>query len=1384
MNRHSDPPSSAAGQAPRLTRAEATLLAVAAIAVISCGLLWWSNQLWWNAYTTHLPAADSLNQARQAATQAYLLYGKYQAGDTTVSSQDISSQLDRAMLAAQDGASGHSTLANIPASPPTDKVLLKQFGRYTAMLDRFAKLTREGLSGGGDLKTLRTLQRNTFYEAEQTAQEINARLAADLTEGVRWQQWLQAVALGLWIGFLGVLALLLYRTGRQEALFFKQLARERYALAESERRFRGLVENSMVGVYLIQDGRLAYGNPRLESFFGYEPGTLAGTPISELTHPDDLELVREKLRQRENGSILHLHYSFRAQRRDGSHFPAEVYGSRIDYEGRPAVIGSMLDATERYEAETRIRHLNRVYAVLSGINEAIVRLRDPDILYREACRIAVELGGFRMAWLGMRDEAEDCIKPVAHAGVTDGYLEQMTIPISLPSAHKTGPTALAFLSGQRATCNDIEHDESFAPWRADALALGYRSSAAFPIRVAGSIRGTFNLYADTPGYFDEEELRLLDELALDLGFALEAMENETRRQQAEETLAGSELKYRTLVEQLPNKIFHKDQDSVYISCNEHYARDLGISAESIAGRTDYDFHPHELAEKYRADDRRIMESGQAETIEEDYLENGMLRTVLTTKAPTRDAAGRVTGIIGIFFDATERKQNLLLQEVRNTVLDRIVGNEPLANVLQEIAVRLEAIYPEMYVSILLLDPVTGLLTNGTAPSLPQFYNDAVEGLVPAVGNGSCGTSAYLGEPVIVEDMRTHPYWTQYLEIADRAGLRACWSHPFKDDAGRVLGTFGIYYTMPRAPRPGELALITEFAALTSLAVQQVRANEDRQQAAMVFENIRDGVVITDAQPRILAVNRAYTEITGYTKEEALGQNPNFIQSHRHDEAYFQAMWANLNETGYWQGELWNRRKNGEVYPQWQTISTVRNEQGQPVQYVGVFTDISQLKQSEARLERLAHYDPLTGLPNRLLIHSRLDHALEQAERDRSRIALLFIDLDNFKTVNDSLGHPVGDQLLTAVASRLDDRLRGNDTLGRLGGDEFLVVLEHMRNPAEASLVAQGLLDCLSTPFTLDDGHELYIHASIGISLFPDDGRDVNDLIRNADAAMYRAKSQGRNTYGFYTEDLTLAASQRLTLETRLRQALEQNEFSVYYQPLIAVADQQLLGAEALVRWLPPGGEPVPPDRFISVAEETGLIVPLGEWVLRTACAQAKAWLDSGAPLKTLAVNLSVRQLRHKSMVAMLTRVIAETGLPAERLELEITEGSLVEQGEQTLETLHAIRGLGVRLAVDDFGTGYSSLGYLKRLPIDKLKIDRSFVRDLPADANDMAIASTIIAMARTLNLEVLAEGVETEDQLDFLREQGCNACQGYLFSPPVPSEAFVRFFLPRPDKGT
>ncbi|PRA13533.1 MULTISPECIES: phosphodiesterase DibA [Pseudomonas] len=551
--------------------------------------------------------------------------------------------------------------------------------------------------------------------------------------------------------------------------------------------------------------------------------------------------------------------------------------------------------------------------------------------------------------------------------------------------------------------------------------------------------------------------------------------------------------------------------------------------------------------------------------------------------------------------------------------------------------------------------------------------------------------------------------------------------------------------------------------------QPLEENRERlRQAAAVFDCTREGVLVTDARGLIVHVNRAFMEITGYRREDVMGQQPSLFKSGRHSSNFYQQMFQSLERTGEWSGEIWNRRKSGEIYPQWQTIRVIHDDHGNVSHYVAVFSDISAIKDSEHELAHLAHHDPLTDLPNRLLFTDRAEQALASAQIHKRGCALLLLDLDHFKIINDSLGHNVGDQLLKLVGERLQALFGPGVTLARLGGDEFAVLAESCPQVAQAAGLAQRMLDAMKQPFIFD-GHQLFISASIGISLFPNDALSAEQLLRNADSALFKAKSAGRESYALYTEELTAHAQNRVEIASELRRALEQQELCVYYQPVHDLNGSRLIGVEALVRWQHPERGLVPPGEFIPIAERTGLIADIDAWVMDQACRQMCDWLGQGAPLGFIAINVSSRLFARRELYEQVAQVLHQTGLDPAFLELEVTESAVMDDPEVALEQLHRLRELGLRLAIDDFGTGYSSLLRLKRLPVQKLKIDQGFVAGLPWDEDDAAIVRVVIALAKSMGMQVHAEGIEQVEQARFLLDQQCDMGQGYWFGRPVPA---------------
>lgn len=576
----------------------------------------------------------------------------------------------------------------------------------------------------------------------------------------------------------------------------------------------------------------------------------------------------------------------------------------------------------------------------------------------------------------------------------------------------------------------------------------------------------------------------------------------------------------------------------------------------------------------------------------------------------------------------------------------------------------------------------------------------------------------------------------------------------------------------------EVGLLT--SAMVNMAQNIQRAHGDLAKAKLDAENVADtlrlyanafeksgeAIIISDKQNRIINVNSAFINQTGYSREEMLGKDPNILGSGKTPIATYEDMWASLEKDSFWQGELWDKKKSGQIYPKWVAITAIRDQSNQVMFYIASFTDISDRKEAEARIEQLAHQDILTGLSNRYSLDDRLVQSLTIAQRDQTQLGVFFIDLDRFKYINDSLGHHIGDRLLVEVAQRLKACVRESDIVARIGGDEFVVVLTGLKEISHVVNIAETILREISKAYEIDD-HKLNTSPSIGISIYPNDGDCADKLLKNADTAMYHAKEQGRNNYYFFTESMRTNALERIKIERELNIAIHSNQLELHYQPQINTIDNSIHSMEALIRWNHPIQGLIPPDRFIPIAEETGLILEVGQWVINEACRQLNEWKNNGKTCHKLAVNLSVRQLQSEELVDDIILIMEKHQIQGSELELEITETVTMNEPELAEQQMFILRGLGISLAIDDFGTGYSSLAYLKRLPIQTLKLDKSFVRDIENDQNDAEICMATVALAHNLGLKVVAEGVETEAQRDFLVKLNCDYLQGYLFSKPL-----------------
>lgn len=724
------------------------------------------------------------------------------------------------------------------------------------------------------------------------------------------------------------------------------------------------------------------------------------------------------------------------------------------------------------------------------------------------------------------------------------------------------------------------------------------------------------------------------------------------------------------------------------------------------------------------------------------------------------------------------------EKAYSRIMEMIAKSASLDKILEAIALNVEAQNPTMLCSILLLDSDGKHLKLATAPSLPDFYNDAVNGIAIGADVGSCGAAAFSGERVVAEDLLNHPNWRDYTELVTMANLRACWSEPIKDATGKVLGTFAIYHDKPASPSERDSQTIAQNAALAGIAIGLAQNNHDQRLAVLFYQNTNESMMITDRSNIIISVNPAFTADTGYSAEEAIGKSPNFLKSNHHNEAFYRHLNQELNNIGKWEGEIWNRRKNGDTYVQWIRVSTIYGDDGSVLNRVSIATDITKRKESEDIIWKQANFDELTGLPNRRMFHDRFQQEIKKSQRANLPLALLFIDLDEFKEVNDALGHHLGDILLKETANRLTSCVRETDTvahlssIARLGGDEFTIILSELKDIACVERIAQRILAKIAEPYQLDN-EVAYISASIGITLYPNDSTDISTLIKNADQAMYAAKREGRNRFSYFTESMQINVQNRMRLTKDLRSALENQQFHLVFQPIVNLKTNKVHKAEALIRWQHPTRGLISPAEFIPIAEDTGLIKEIGDWVFLEALKQAIAWRESIHPNFQISINKSPVQFyqianKNENHYLNWANYLRERNIPGECIAVEITEGLLLDSSDAVHNHLLAFRDAGIQVALDDFGTGYSSLSYLKKFDIDYIKIDQSFVQNLKPESDDMALCQAIIVMAHKLKLKVIAEGIETQEQLDLLTAAQCDFGQGYFLSKPLLPEPFEK----------
>lgn len=722
-----------------------------------------------------------------------------------------------------------------------------------------------------------------------------------------------------------------------------------------------------------------------------------------------------------------------------------------------------------------------------------------------------------------------------------------------------------------------------------------------------------------------------------------------------------------------------------------------------------------------------------------------------------------------------RRRSQQMEALRILMLERISGGMPLTQFLPELVQKLASLLPASICSVLLLERDGRHVRIGAGGALPDFYNAAIDGMEIGAGTGCCCDAMANGARTVVQEIAAHPYSAEFKALAKRAGLAACWCEPIRSSGHTILGAFATYHATPYTPQSFDFELLEMAAHFIAIMIERSQSEANLRKLSHAVEQNPNVVIITDTESNIEYVNSAFLKNVGKNLAEVIGKKPRQLQEGRTSTFTYQDMWSHLKRGESWRGELMNIYADGQEHIDQVHIAPVRDADGCVTHYLSIQEDITEKKRSEARIQYLAHFDALTGLPNRALLDERARYALSLAKRGDDTLALIFFDLDHFKDINDSLGHSVGDSMLTELTRRLTPMLREEDTLSRLGGDEFILLLPGT-DALAAEVVAQKLMHVASQPYRIGQ-YDLKVTASMGIAIYPEDGGNLETLSSNADAAMYRAKQAGRNTYRLFTRDMQARSVRQLDLLNALRQALEQDQLQLVYQPQIALSDERVIGVEALLRWQHPELGQVSPAEFIPVAEKSGLILPIGEWVLRSAVQQAKQWHARGLSALVMAVNLSAVQFRHIDLPDMVTRILQHADLAAEFLELELTEGVAMIDPPGAIAVMNRLHERGVRMSIDDFGTGYSSLNYLKKFKIYKLKIDQSFVRDVGNDPEDRAIVSAVIGIAKSLGLQTIAEGVETTEQLEFLRAQECDEVQGYYFSRPLTAAQFEEFFL-------
>jgi diguanylate cyclase (GGDEF)-like protein/PAS domain S-box-containing protein len=1172
----------------------------------------------------------------------------------------------------------------------------------------------------------------------------------------------------------------------------------------ANQRSQSLLRNASDGIHILDaHNDLIETSDAFCRMLGYTRAELIGMNVNEWDVPF-AGLARDEVDDRFGVvSAAAATRETRHRRKDGRYVDVEVTARLVDLDGQRTLFCSARDITERKAAEARNRRLSNLYAALSQCNQAIVHCADQAALLPKICRCVVEYGFARIAWIGFVDAAGQRVDPVAAYGDTTRYLDGLTVPMDTADPLSQAPSATSIRENRAIWYQDVQRDLVVGPttpsWRQRAEEAGIHGLAALPLHRRGLAVGCLVVYADTDDAFDEEARRLLIEMAMDISFALDNFDREADRRRSAAAVQASETRYHLVFQTSPDAIaINRLRDGTYAEVNDGFVAMSGFGRDELIGRTSLD-----LGIWADPDDRRVLVERLRRTAIHRNMEvqfrrkNGDLFWGLMS-ASVIELDGEpcllsLTRDISDIKAAEARARRLSnLYAALSQCNQAIVHCADQAELFAQIC-RCAVEYGFVKTAWIGLIDTAGPQVKPVAWHGDGDDLDYLEYVALSVdeddprGGGPSGRAIRGNQPQWCQDFQGDATLAPWHELGRKAGWMSSASLPLRRN-GIPVGCLVIYADVVNAFDEDARRLLTEMAMDISFALDNFDREAERRRSAaallasethyrLVFQTSPDAISISRLDDgTYLEVNDGFIGILGFDRDEILGRSSLDLAIWA-DPADRRQLVENLRQSGLCRNmEARFRKRNGELL--WGLLSVSLMDLDGESCLLALIRDISDIKLAEEEIKTLAFYDPLTHLPNRRLLTDRLRQAVALTARNKRKCALLFVDLDNFKTLNDSGGHAVGDLLLREVARRLTACVREADTVARLGGDEFVVLIEDLGDNLEeaaqqAETVGEKILAIIARPYLLA-GREYRSTTSIGVTLFGGVSDSADALLTQADIAMYQAKAAGRNTLRFFSPDLQVAINSRASLEEDLRRAIEREQFALYYQPQLEHGE--VVGAEALIRWNHPRRGVVAPGEFIPLAEETGLILPLGQWVLEIACRQIAAWgtRDDADPI-VLAVNVSALQFRQPDFIEQMLATLERTGADPRYLKLELTESMLVDDIEGIIATMTVLRSRGVRFSLDDFGTGYSSLSYLKRLPLDQLKIDRSFVKDVLTDANDAAIAQTIVALGQTMGLSVIAEGVETEAQRDFLVGLGCHAFQGYLFGRPVPLPDFERF---------